>query len=129
MTEDIIIEQEYIDLAKEQMGKDPKLRPCPMCMHYDPQENWCRFYKVKKMKYNYGADCFITNEVALRALLIKERKRANSIQAKINEKMDVMICMINGANLILDDIRSIYEAEYERLDIKGKDDDKIYQKS
>ena len=130
MAEEIFdIEQEYIDAAKAQMGADPKLRPCPMCTNYDSENQWCRFFKVKKMKYNYGADCFVTNEVALRALLIKERKRANTMQAKLNEKIDVMICMINGANMILQDIRDIYESEYERLDIKGKDDDKIYQKS
>lgn len=129
MAEEIIIEQEYIDEAKRQIEANPKLQPCPMCMHYDPEKSWCRFFQVKKMSYNYGSKCFVTNEIALKALLIKERKRANSVQAKLNEKMDVMICMINGANMILADIRDIYESEYDRLDIKGKDDDKIYQKS
>ena len=129
MAEEIIIEQEYIDAAKKQIEADPRLQPCPMCMHYDPEKNWCRFFQVKKMSYNYGLNCFLTNEIALKALLIKERKRANTVQAKINEKLDVMMCMINGANMILADIRDIYEDEYSRLDIKGKDDDKIYQKT
>lgn len=116
-------------MAKAQMAQDPKLRPCPMCIHFDTKNNWCRYYQSKKMKYNYGGDCFVTNEVALRALLIRERQRANKVQAKINAKMDVMICMINGANMILADIREMYEAEYERLDIKHKNDDKKYRKT
>lgn len=127
--EEIIIEQEYIDEAKAQMAKDPALRPCQMCFHYDPVKKWCRHMKKPKMHYKYGAACFLTSEQALRALLIQERRRAIQQRAKLHEKLDVMNIMVSGADLIREDILQMLEAEYDRLDIKAKSDEETYRKS
>ena len=124
MDEEIIIEQEFIDLAKAEIEKNPALQPCKMCFHYET----C---KVKKgiQHYNYGGKCFVTNETMLRALLLQERKRSLAAKAKFTEKLDVMNIMIGGADMIREDIMDMLEAEYKRLDIKAKKDDEIYRKS
>lgn len=124
MDEEIIIEKEYIDLAKAQMAKDPALRPCHMCFHYET----CKVKKGIK-HYNYGAACFVTNEQMLRALLLKERKRAWRCQEKLNEKMDVMNIMVSGADMIRQDIVDTIELEFKRLDIKAKNDDAAYARN
>lgn len=129
MAEDIIIEQEFIDLAKAEMAKDPALRPCNMCYYFDSEKKWCSFIKKPKMHYNYGAACFVTNEQALRALLFQERKRAMTMREKFNEKLDVMNIMVIGADMIREDIMEMLEAEYKRLVIKAKTDDSTYKKS
>ena len=77
MDEEIIIEPEFIEAAKAELLKNPKLQPCQLCMHYDPEKHWCERFGQQKMPYNYGSNCFLTNEVALRALLLQERKRSS----------------------------------------------------
>ena len=129
MEEEIIIEREYIEAAKAQMATDPKLRPCQLCFHFDSNKKWCRFYQQPKQTYNYGASCFLTNEQALLALLIQERKRSIQRKAILLRKMDVMEAMINGADLVRDDIQEMIKKDYERLDIKAKTDDETYKKS
>ena len=62
--EEIIIEPEFIEAAKAEMLKNPKLQPCRLCMHYDPEKHWCVRFDQPKMPYNYGSNCFLTNEVA-----------------------------------------------------------------
>ena len=39
MDEEIIIDQEYIEAAKAEMLKNPKLQPCQLCMHFDAEKN------------------------------------------------------------------------------------------
>ena len=122
--DEITIDQEFIELAKAEMAKEPRLRPCKMCFHYET----C--VKTKGVKdYNYGAACFVTNEQMLRALLLQEKKRAAISQAKLNEKMDVMNVMVSGADMIREDVLEMLEFEYRRLDIKAKNDDATYQKN
>ena len=125
MNEEVIeIDQEFIDLAKAEMAKEPRLRPCKMCFHFET----C--VKTKGVKdYNYGAACFVTNEEMLRALLLQEKKRAKIRQVKLNEKMDVMNIMVSGADMIREDILEMVEYEYRRLDVKAKNDDAAYQKN
>ena len=114
--DEITIDQEYIELAKAEMAKEPRLRPCKMCFHFET----CA--KTKGVKdYNYGAACFVTNEQMLRALLLQEKKRAAIRQVKLNEKMDVMNVMVSGADMIREDILEMLEFEYRRLDIKAKE--------
>ena len=129
MEEEIIIEREFIEEAKRRMAADPKLRPCKMCFHFDTEKNWCRLYQVPKQVYNYGANCFLTSEQALIALLIQEKKRSIQRKAILQRKMDVMEAMINGADLIRDDIQDMIQKDYDRLDIKAKTDDEVYTKS
>ena len=129
MEEEIIIEKEYIDAVKAQMANDPKLRPCQLCFHFDPEKEWCRFFKKPKQLYNYGAQCFLTNEQALMALLIQEKKRSIKRKAILQRKMDVMESLINGADLVREDIQAMIKMDYERLDVKADKDDEIYQKS
>lgn len=81
------------------------------------------------MPYNYGSNCFITNEVALRALLLQERKRSRERKAILQKKMDVMEALINGADMVRDDVWDMIERDYKRLDIKAQQDDETYQKS
>lgn len=104
MDEEIIIEREFIEAAKAKMASDPKLRPCQLCFHFDTKKNWCRFTKKPRQTYNYGAACFLTNEQALEALLIQERKRSIQRKAILQRKMDIMEDLINGADLVRDDI-------------------------
>lgn len=122
--DEITIDQEYIELAKAEMAKEPRLRPCKMCFHFET----CA--KTKGVKdYNYGAACFVTNEQMLRALLLQEKKRAAIRQIKLNEKMDVMNVMVSGADMIREDILEMMEYEYRRLDVKAKNGDATYQKN
>jgi hypothetical protein len=93
MIEEISIEQEFIEAAKAEMLKNPKLQPCAMCMHFDPEKKWCHFYRQPKQTYNYGANCFVTNEIALKALLIQERKRSIERKAILRKKMASNIAM------------------------------------
>lgn len=130
MAEEIIeIDQEFIDLAKAEMEKDPALRPCRMCYHFDPASNYCKMFKQPKAAYNYGAKCFMTNEQALRALLLQEKARSMKQRQKFNEKLDVMSIMIGGADMIREDVMQMLEKEYRRLQIKAKTDDSTYLKS
>lgn len=129
MDEEIIIEQEYIEAAKAEMLKNPKLQPCALCMNFDPERHWCEKYQQEKHSYNYGTNCFITNEIALKALLLQERKRSIRRKAVLLRKMDIMEALINGADLVRDDIQDMLEKDYARLDIKAKNDDAVYQKS
>lgn len=129
MDEEIVIEQEFIEQVKAEMAKDPKLRPCMLCVHYDPEKKWCRHLRKKNMQYNYGSNCFLTNEQALRALLIQEKKRASERRAKLNAKLDVMSAMVNGADLVREDIVEMIEVDYKRIEIKGKGDDEAYRRS
>jgi hypothetical protein len=122
--DEITIDQEFIELAKAEMAKEPRLRPCKMCFHYET----C--VKTKGVKsYNYGAACFVTNEQMLRALLLQEKKRAREQQAKLWEKLDVMQIMIGGADMIREDILDMLEMEYKRLQIKAETDDATYAKN
>lgn len=123
MSEELIIEQEFIDQAKAEMAKDPALRPCQICVRYDT----CSAVRDKKVRY--GAACFVTSEQALRALMLKEKKRALSQRAKLNEKLDVMNIMVSGADMIRQDILDMLESEYKRIQIKAKTDDATYQRS
>lgn len=82
-----------------------------------------------KAPYNYGSNCFLTNEVALRALLLQERKRSRERKAKLLRKMDIMEALINGADMVRDDIQEMIENDYKRLDIKAKQDDETYKRS
>ena len=129
MEEEIIIEREFIEEAKRRMAADPKLRPCALCFHFDSEKKWCKFTKKPKQTYNYGAACFLTNEQALMALLIQERKRSIHRKAILQRKMDIMEALINGADLVRDDIQDMIKKDYERLDIKAKTDDETYKKS
>lgn len=129
MEEEIIIEKEFIDEVKAQMAADPKLRPCQLCFHFDEEKAWCKFFKKPKQIYNYGASCFLTNEQALMALLIQERKRSIQRKAILQHKMDIMEAMINGADLVRDDIQDMIKKDYDRLDVKAKKDDDTYKKS
>lgn len=129
MDEEIIIEQEYIEAAKAEMLKNPKLQPCQLCMHFDPVKKWCRHYQQAKQLYNYGSNCFITNEIALKALLLQERKRSLHRKAVLQKKMDVMEALINGADLVRSDILDMLEKDYKRLDIKAPSDDEVYKRS
>lgn len=129
MDEEIIIDREYIEAAKAQMAEDPKLRPCQLCFHFDSEKKWCRFYQQPKQQYNYGASCFLTNEQALLAVLIQERRRSIKRKAVLQRKMDIMEALINGADLVRDDIQDMIKKDYERLDIKAKTDDETYRKS
>lgn len=129
MEEEIIIEKEFIEAAKAQMAADPKLRPCQLCFHFDPEKKWCKFTKKPKQSYNYGAACFLTNEQALMALIIQERKRSIQRKAILLRKMDIMEAMINGADLVRDDIQEMIQKDYGRLDIKARKDDETYKKS
>lgn len=129
MEEEIIIEREYIEAAKAQMATDPKLRPCQLCFHFDSEKKWCRLYQQPKQTYNYGASCFLTNEQALHALLLQERKRSIQRKAILLRKMDIMEALINGADLVRDDIQDMIKKDYERLDIKAPTDDETYKKS
>ena len=129
MDEEIIIDQEYIEAAKAEMLKNKKLQPCSLCMHFDTEKKWCRYYKQAKQLYNYGSNCFITNEIALKALLLQERKRHLERKAVLQRKMDIMEALINGADLVRDDIWDMIEKDYARLDIKAPHDDEVYQRS
>lgn len=129
MNEEITIDQEYIEAAKAEMLKNPKLQPCQLCMHFDPEKKWCRHYQQPKQFYNYGSNCFITNEIALKALLLQERKRSIYRKAVLQRKMDIMENLIIGADLVRDDILDMIEKDYERLDIKAPHDDEVYQRS
>lgn len=129
MDEEIIIDQEFIEAAKQQMLKNPRLQPCQLCMHYDAEMKWCKYTKKPRQTYNYGSACFVTNEIALRALLLQERKRSIKRKAVLLRKMDIMEALINGADLVRDDIQDMLESDYKRLDIKAKNDDETYQKS
>ena len=129
MEEEIIIEREYIDAVKAQMAADPKLRPCHLCFHFDPEKKWCRFYQQPKQQYNYGAKCFLTDEQALLALLLQEKKRSIQRKAILQRKMDIMEDLINGADLVRDDIQEMIQKDFERLDIKAKNDNETYKKS
>lgn len=129
MEKELQLEKEFIELAKAEMMKDPKLRPCRLCIHFDEEKGYCSHFKQPKMYYNYGASCFITSEVALRAHYLQERARTQKKQAKLLEKMDVMASLLNGASLIHEDITEMMEGEYSRLQIKAKEDDKTYQKN
>lgn len=129
MEEEITIEQEFIDAARAEIMKNPKLQPCQMCIHFDPEKKWCRHYKQPKQIYNYGSNCFVTNEVKLRALLLQERKRSIKRKAVFQRKLDIMEALINGADLVRDDLLSMLEMDYKRLDIKAKTDDETYRKS
>ena len=125
MSEEIIeVEQEFIDLAKAEMEKDPSLRPCKMCFHYES----CHASKGIQ-QYNYGGNCFVTNEQMLRAMLLKEKKRALEQRKKFNGKLDVMNIMVSGADLIRVDLLDTLEREYKRLEIKAKTDPETYKKS
>lgn len=125
MKEEIFeIEQEFIDMAKAQMEKDPFLRPCKLCIHYES----CHASKGIQ-QYNYGGNCFVTNEQALRALILQEKKRTAIRRAKLFGKLDVMNIMVSGADLIRVDILSILESEYKKLDIKDNTDEATYKKS
>lgn len=129
MDEEIIIEQEFIDAVKAQMANDPKLRPCQLCFHFDPDKKWCKLYKKPKQLYNYGAQCFLTSDQAVMALLIQERKRSIQRKAILQRKMDIMEAMINGADLVREDIQAMIKMDYDRLDVKAPKDDDTYQKS
>lgn len=129
MNEEITIDQEYIEAAKAEILKNPKLQPCQLCMHFDPVKKWCHHYQQAKQLYNYGSNCFITNEIALKALLLQERKRSIYRKAVLQRKMDIMEALINGADLVRDDILDMITKDYERLDIKAKTDDETYRKS
>ena len=129
MEEEIVIEQEYIDAAKAEILKNPKLQPCPLCMHYDEEKKWCKYTKKARQSYHYGSACFITNEIKLKALLLQERKRSIQRKAVLQRKMDIMEALINAADLVRDDIQEMIETDYARLDIKAKTDDAVYQKS
>ena len=129
MDEEIIIDQECIEEAKAQMAKDPALRPCKLCYHYDSEKNWCSFIKKPRMQYNYGAACFLTSEQAVRAMILQDRKRAKTLQKKFYGKMDVMNIMVSGADMIRVDLLNFIEAEYKRLDIKAKSDDATYARN
>lgn len=129
MEEEIIIEREYIEAAKAQMAADPKLRPCKFCFHFDPEKKWCRLYKKPKQLYNYGASCFLTSEQALMAHILQEKKRSIQRKAIIQRKLDIMEAMINGADLVRDDIQDMIKEDYERLDLKAKTDDETFKKS
>lgn len=125
MNEEIIeVEQEFIDLAKAELEKDPSLRPCKMCFHFET----CHTRKGVQ-QYNYGGKCFVTNEQMLRAMLLKEKKRALEQRKKFNGKLDVMNIMVSGADMIRVDLMETVEREYKRLEIKAKTDDATYQKS
>lgn len=125
MSEEIIeVEQEFIDLAKAEMAKDPALRPCKLCFHYET----CHVRKGVQ-QYNYGGNCFVTNEQMLRAMLLKEKKRAYVQRRKFNGKLDVMNILVSGADMIRVDLMDTLEQEYKRLEIKAKTDDATYQKS
>lgn len=129
MDEDIVIEREFIEEAKAKMAADPTLRPCNLCFHFDSEKKWCRLYQIPKQLYNYGANCFLTNEQALIALLLQEKKRSIQRKAILQRKMDIMEALINGADLVRDDIQEMIQKDYERLDIKAKNDDETYAKS
>ena len=129
MDEEITIEPEFIEAAKAEMLKNPKLQPCTMCMHYDTEKKWCGFYQQPKQVYNYGSNCFLTNEVALRALLLQEKKRSIHRKAVLQKKMDIMEALINAADLVRDDIQDMIQKDYERLDIKAPQDDETYKRS
>ena len=129
MNEEITIDQEYIEAAKAEILKNPTLQPCQLCMHFDPVKKWCRHYQQAKQLYNYGSNCFITNEIALKALLLQERKRSIYRKAVLQRKMDIMEALINGADLVRDDILDMITKDYERLDIKTKTDDETYRRS
>lgn len=129
MDEEIIIEPEFIEAAKAEILKNPKLQPCALCMNFDPEKHWCEKYQQTKHAYNYGSNCFITNEIALRALLLQERKRSIQRKAVLLRKMDIMEALINGADLVREDIQDMLQKDYARLDIKAKNDDAVYQKS
>lgn len=129
MAEEIIIEKEFIDAAKAEMAVNPKLQPCQLCIYFDSDKKWCEFYNQPKMLYNYGSNCFVTNEIALKALMIQERKRSLERKAQMQRKMDVMEALINGADLVRDDILDMLEKDYKRLDVKAKSDDEIYHRS
>lgn len=129
MDENIVIEREFIEEAKAKMAADPTLRPCNLCFHFDPEKKWCRLYQVPKQLYNYGANCFLTNEQALIALLLQEKKRSIQRKAIMRRKMDIMEALINGADLVRDDIQEMIQKDYKRLDIKAKNDDETYAKS
>lgn len=128
MDEEITIEPEFIEAAKAEMLKNPKLQPCRLCMHYDPEKHWCERFGQQKMPYNYGSNCFLTNEVALRALLLQERKRSIQRKAVLQKKMDIMEALINGADMVREDVWDMVEKDYKRLDIKAQQDDETYRK-
>ena len=65
----------------------------------------------------------------LRAMLLKEKKRALEQRKKFNGKLDVMNIMVSGADMIRVDLMDTVEREYKRLEIKAKTDDATYQKS
>lgn len=122
--DEITVDQEFIELAKAEMEKDPKLRPCKMCVRFEE----CS--KTKGVKdYNYGAACYVTNEQLLRALLLQEKKRFAVAKMLLQEKMDVMNIMVSGADMIREDIMDMLEFEYRRLDVKAKGDDETYRKN
>lgn len=129
MDKEITIEREFIEAAKAQMLQNPKLQPCQMCMYYDAEKKWCSHFQQPKQLYNYGSNCFVTNEIALEALLLQERKRSLQRKAILLRKMDIMEALINGADLVRDDIQEMIQKDYERLDIKAKGDDETYKKS
>lgn len=132
--EEIELEKEFIEQAKAELLANPRLQLCQLCLHFDPKdddskEGRCVLYNLEKKAYNYGAHCFLTNEIALRALLLQERKRGAERKAKLLRKMDIMEALINGADMVRDDIQEMLETDYRRLDIKAKNDDQIYQRS
>lgn len=127
--EEIIIEPEFIEAAKAEMLVNSKLQSCTLCMHFDPEKKWCRFYRQPKQVYNYGSNCFVTNEIALKALLLQERKMSIHRKAVLQKKLDIMEALINAADLVRDDIQDMIEKDYERLDIKAPQDDETYKKS
>ena len=122
--DEIDIDQEFIEQAKAEMAKDPKLRPCRMCYKYED----CLKRKRNTALY-YGGSCFVTNEQLLRALILQDRARSRRQQMKVQEKLDVMNIMVSGADMIRDDIWDMIEAEYKRLEIKAKTDDATYEKN
>ena len=132
--EEIELEKEFIEQAKAQLLTNPRLQLCQLCLHFDPKEDnpkegKCVLYNQEKKAYNYGTNCFLTNEIALRALLLQEKKRGTERKAKLLRKMDIMEALINGADMVRDDIQEMLETDYQRLDIKAKNDDETYQRS
>ena len=127
--EEIIIEPEFIEAAKAEMLVNSKLQSCTLCMHFDEEKKWCHFYRQPKQVYNYGSNCFVTNEIALKALLLQERKRSIHRKAVLQKKLDIMEALINGADMVREDVWDMIERDYKRLDIKAQQDDETYKKS
>lgn len=89
--EEIELEKEFIEQAKAELLANPRLQLCQLCLHFDPKEDnpkegKCVLYNQEKKAYNYGTHCFLTNEIALRALLLQERKRGGGEEGEAVEE-------------------------------------------